>query len=107
MVHTEILEQQTQSTVILKRKKSKIYKKNLNTPKVACNRFGIYTVKEVHSSFPKQKLSSNGGVGLHNALNIQVTESGRIFNTDYHHSNENKHAGSLQKGNIQINKIVT
>lgn len=56
MLPTEIQEQQTQSTATLK----KIIK---NRSKVACNKFGIYEVKEGHSSFPrtKEKFKSRGG----------------------------------------------
>jgi len=55
-VPTEILEEQTQSTVILKKKKkNQKYFKNLNTSKVACKKFGIYEVKEAHSGFPRTK----------------------------------------------------
>lgn len=82
MLPTEIQEQQTQSTAILKKSLSKTGQRWL----VISLAF-IKSRKDIQA-FPEQKKNSNRGVGLSHALKTQAIESGRIFNTeDYHSSN--------------------
>lgn len=68
MMSTEILEQQTQSTIILKKtKKIPNVGQRWLVKSLAFMEQGKYT-----QAFPEQKKSSNPGVELCNALKIQV-----------------------------------
>lgn len=57
---------------------------------MACKRFGIYEVKEVHLIFPKTKVAFKSGAELCNVLKTQVTDMGKIFTEKYYSNNSNR-----------------